>query len=87
MKQVGATMSTLDQLLNTYRASQAEYAREHQCEYILISKDDGEVGFFESPLAADNIAKEKGYQPETFLIRECLAADEEKPDVFHSRVL
>lgn len=87
MKQAEATMSTLDQLLETYRARQAEYAREHHGEYILLSKDDGVVGFFESPLAAYNVAKEKGYQPETFLIRECLAADEEKPDVFHSRVL
>lgn len=80
-------MSTIDQLLETYRARQAQYARDHHSEYILISKDDGVVGFFESPLAAYNVAKEKGYQPETFLIRECLAADEEEPVVFHSWVL
>lgn len=87
LKQAEATMSTIDHLLETYRARQAEYAREHHSEYILISKDDGVVGFYESPLAAYNVAKEMGYQPETFLIRECLTTDEEKPDVFHSRVL
>ena len=87
MKHTEATMSALDQLLESYRAHQEVYARDHHREYILITKDDGVVGFFESPLAAYTVAKEKGYQPETFLIRECLAADEEKPDVFHSRVL
>ena len=86
LKQAEVTMSTFDQLLETYRAHQADYAREHHSEYILLSKDDGVVGFFESPLAAYDVAKENGYPPETFLIRECLAADEEKPDVFRSRV-
>lgn len=79
-------MSILDQLLDFFRAHQVEYARDHHGEFILISKVDGVVDFFETPLAAYTIAKEKGYKPETFLIRECLAADEEKPEVFHSRV-
>ena len=80
-------MSTLDQLLEYYRAHQAEYARDHHGEYILVSKEDGVVGFYDSALSAYSVAKEKGYKPETFLIRECLDADEEKPAVFHSRVL
>ena len=77
-------MSILDQLLEDYRAHQAEYARDHHGEYILASNEDGVVGFFDSPLAAYTVAKEKGYQPETFLIRECIDVDEEKPVVFHS---
>ena len=80
-------MSILDQLLEEYRASQAEYARDHHGEFILISKDDGVVGFYENRLEAYIVAKNKEYPPETFLIRECLAADEEIPNVFHSRML
>ena len=87
MIQAEVTMSTLDQLIKIYRAHQPEYARDHHGEFILISQEDGVVDFYESPFAAYSVAKEKGYQPETFLIRKCIAVDEERPAVFHSRVL
>src|SRR5438552_18941402 len=83
--EVGSITMSLDKEFAFFKAHQEEFATAHHGKYLLIH---GEVviGAFDSELEAYTEGK-KQFQPGTFLIQQALHATEEKPQVFHSRVV
>lgn len=74
----------LGRQLDYFRSIQDKLASEHYGKLVLIH--NGAVdSFFDTEIDAYITAKKK-YEPGSFLIRKCIAASEEKPLVFHSRV-
>ena len=75
---------TLSHQLDYFRSIQTKLAREQYGQVVLIH--NGAIdGFFDTEIDAYTAAKKK-YEPGSFLIQRCIAASEEKPLVFHSRV-
>ena len=75
---------TLERQVDYFRSIQDRLASEQHGQFVLIH-DSTVDGFFETEIDAYTAAKGK-YEPGSFLIRRCIAANEEKPLVFHSRV-
>ena len=75
----------LDKQLKYFRKSQIKLADEHHGEFVLISQDL-ELSFHGTAIDAYVLAKSKNYEEGTFLIRQCVRADEEVELTFHSRV-
>ena len=74
----------LSRQLEYFRSIQDKLASEQYGQFVLIH--NGAVdGFFDTEIDAYTAAKKK-YEPGSFLIQRCIAASEEKPLVFHSRV-
>ena len=79
----------MDKLMRFFENHQAEFAQNHHRQFVLIRQPRKPkiVDFFPSYRDAYASAVfEAKIPPETFLIRRCLRAEEEKPAVFHSRV-
>jgi len=76
---------SLDTQLSFFRKHQKELAAEHHGEFALIHNETL-VGFHNSELDAYNAAKKSKCAAGTFLIRQCVAPEEETTQVFHSRV-
>ena len=78
------TTERLSRQLDYFRSIQAKLAREQYGQFVLIHNSAID-GFFDTEIDAYTSAKKK-YEPGSFLIRRCIAASDEKPLVFHSRV-
>lgn len=74
----------LDTEFAYYKTHQEELANAHHGKFLLIH-GEALVGVFDSEFAAYTEGK-KQFQPGSFLIQQALRANEEKPQVFHSRV-
>ena len=77
-------MPALETQLAYFKQHQAELAKNHHGEFVLIH-DKSIDGLYASELEAYTEAKKK-YKVGTFLIRQCLLPEEETSQVFHSRV-
>ena len=77
-------MTGLQRQIEFYKEHQDEYAQNHHGEFVLLHGEKV-AGFFKEAAAAYAWAKEQ-FEPETFLIRSCIYAHEERPRVFRSRV-
>lgn len=77
-------MTGLQRQIEFYKEHQDEFAQNHHGEFVLLHGEKV-VGFFREAAAAYAWAKEQ-FEPESFLIRSCIYAHEERPRVFRSRV-
>lgn len=77
-------MTGLQRQIEYYKEHQEEFAQNHHGEFVLLHGEKV-IGFFKEATAAYARAKDL-FEPETFLIRSCVYAHEERPRVFRSRV-
>ena len=75
----------LDVQIAFFRKHQAELAEKHHGESALIHAESI-IGTYPSDTDAYADAIDRGLKPGTFLIRQCLRSEEEKPVVLRSRV-
>ena len=75
----------LETEFNYYKAHQKELAQQFHGKFLLI-RDTEILGSFDSELDAYTDAKKRGLALGSFLIQLCQDAQEDQPQVFHSRV-
>lgn len=78
-------MDTLDKQIEFYKKCQNEVASRHHGKIVLIF-NESIIDFYNSMGEANAEALHRGYEPGTFLIRQCLKPEEEPEITFHSRV-
>lgn len=75
----------LDQIAY-FEKHRAEFVQRHYKAFALIYRKAAE-GFYPSGGDAYRVARRRRFKSGAFLIRQCIPFAEEKPAVFHSRVL
>ena len=78
-------MTTLETQIEYFKQHRADFVKEHHGKFVLIH-GQMDHGFYDTALDAHTAAMKDKVSPGTFLIRQCLAPEEETVPVFHSRV-
>jgi hypothetical protein len=75
----------LDREFTYYKQHQKEFAERFHGKFLLIHGEEV-IGAYDNELAAYTDAKKRQFANGSFLIQQCLSAQEEPTQVFHSRV-